>query len=726
MRRMLTAVLALLPALWAPLLAVAAEFHVAPGGDDAAPGSADRPFATLERARDAAREARRRAPGEPMTIWLQAGRYDRQAPFELDRRDSGTAEAPLLIAARPGAKVVLSGMTTLPREAFRPVTEAEVLDRVIDPAARARLLQVDLRALGITEFGALIRRGHQIEAGRATLAPVYLHVDGARLPLARWPNPDEHFPDQLSRFNRPRKGVVARSRILDPGPILSDGEAFRSRGGTFEVPFDRLRHWTRAKDIWLDGIFGESWEWSYNRVARLDPAQRRITLAMGELHGLRAAWSGNFFFAENLLEEIDRPGEWFLDRETGRLYLLPTEGWGGAAAQLSTLAGPMLRARDVSHLTLRGLVLEGGRHAGIVVQGGEAVEVKDSELRHFALDGVRMTGRRHGISASEIHDIGGSAVTLSCGDADRLEPGGCFVEDSRIHDWGWYNKVYTGAAILSGVGQRVVHNAIHDGPHAAIYVFGNDHLVEGNDIHHVVTTFLDMGAIYANAGSRPLDRGHVVRRNRFHDIGLTYPGQFAVYADNMSRGWRIEENLFERIGSADTAGFPRNAAIALNSANHVLIRHNLFVDTVLALRQSSHAALMLLPGLRQGWARDLPPSRLATLPQVARYPELARFWEEDPAKPDDVRFEGNAIWNPHTPRQRSGPGRSDPQVQEATIDMLGTLRREGNWVVPEGDAAPGFAETAGGGWRLRPAELRRAIRDFPEFDPREAGVRGSR
>ena len=47
----LTALLLALPA-WLH----AAEFHVAPTGNDANPGTMEKPFATLERARDAARK----------------------------------------------------------------------------------------------------------------------------------------------------------------------------------------------------------------------------------------------------------------------------------------------------------------------------------------------------------------------------------------------------------------------------------------------------------------------------------------------------------------------------------------------------------------------------------------------------------------------------------------------------------------------------------------------
>jgi hypothetical protein len=695
-------------------LSRAVEVHVAPHGSDTDPGTAERPFASLERARDAIREARRRSPGQAMTIWLHGGHHPRQRSLELDAADSGTQEAPLVIAARPGERPVLSGMVPIAKSAFQPVTETEVLDRIIEPAARQRLVEVDLRASGIAEFGVLGRRGFRIPGNLSSPAPVHLFHGGDRQPLARWPNPDEGFPALLSRFHQGRRGTVARSRILDPGPVLDDGPAFWSRGGTIGVAFDRLAHWTRAEEIWLDGVFGASWEWSYNRVASLDPAQRQITLATGEVNGIRAEWSGDFFFAENLLEEIDRPGEWFIDRARGRLYLLPPASWGEAdrRVELSMLAQPMIRLRNASHVVLRGLVLEGGRNVALMVEGGEGVRFEHGEVRNFSLGGVRMAGLRHGVARSRLRDLGGAAVSLTCGNTATLDRGDCFVEDSHIHDWGWYQKVYAGAVTAFGVGQRILHTHIHNGPHGAIFIFGNDHLVEGNRIHHVVETFIDMGAIYANTGAQPLHRGHVVRRNHFHDIGQVFTGQAAVYLDNMSRGWLVEENLFERIGQPAPLLLPGSYAVKLNAASHVLVRHNLFVDCLLAFSLGSHAAHTFLPRLRAGWERDVPAQRLATLPHVHRYPELARFWSEDHSQPQEVRFEGNAVWNPSIRRRASVPGRADQQVVEATLDQIGSLHRSGNWIIEESGGTPPTE-----------AALRRRIPAFPVIDPSWFGPR---
>ena len=83
--------------------------HVAPGGDDAGPGTEAAPFATIERARDEVAERLRAGPERPITVLIHAGTHHLSGTLELDGAVSGTAENPVVFAAAPGERVVLSG-----------------------------------------------------------------------------------------------------------------------------------------------------------------------------------------------------------------------------------------------------------------------------------------------------------------------------------------------------------------------------------------------------------------------------------------------------------------------------------------------------------------------------------------------------------------------------------------------------------------------------------------
>ena len=65
----------------------AAEFYVATAGDDAHPGTQDRPFATLERARDAVRALRVTEPQAAVRVVLGGGTYRLGQAIVFDLRD---------------------------------------------------------------------------------------------------------------------------------------------------------------------------------------------------------------------------------------------------------------------------------------------------------------------------------------------------------------------------------------------------------------------------------------------------------------------------------------------------------------------------------------------------------------------------------------------------------------------------------------------------------------
>jgi len=403
------------------------ELYVAPDGDDRSAGTIDTPFATLERTRDAIRELKEDGLPAPVTVRLREGTYVIADSFALSVIDSGTQEALITYCAQDGESVRLVGGRELDAAWFAPVEDRQILDRVISEEARGKLLQLNLREHGITDYGRLSRRG--FSGDEDEVAQMELFIDGERMTLARWPN----------------DGFVHMAEVLDEGPTDHDDPAFWQRGGRFRYDFDRPALWTRADDIWLDGVFSEPWVWSHNKIAEIDLEEKTITLRYGDGDGMsKFDWVVNdYFFAENLLEEIDVPGEYYLDRKSGVLYLLPPESFGpDSCIAVSMLKVPMVTFEGVSHVTFRDLVLELGRGNAVVIDGGEGVRFENCEIRNFASDGVYVNGTRHAIVNSRLHHLGGSAVELSGGDLESLTPSGTVVENCDIHDFSYLRKVY--------------------------------------------------------------------------------------------------------------------------------------------------------------------------------------------------------------------------------------------------------------------------------------------
>ena len=160
-----------------PMLFVATDGNDNWSGRIAAPDAdkSDGPFATLERARDEIRKLKQSGemPDAGVTVEVRGGVYQREQPFVLGAEDSGSNDAPITYRARKGEEVRLTGGKAVTN--FQPVTDPKVLERLA-PEARDNVLQADLKALGVTDYGEV--KGGGLE----------LFFDDKPMMVSRWPN----------------------------------------------------------------------------------------------------------------------------------------------------------------------------------------------------------------------------------------------------------------------------------------------------------------------------------------------------------------------------------------------------------------------------------------------------------------------------------------------------------------------------------------------------------
>ncbi len=260
---------------------------------------------------------------------------------------------------------------------------------------------------------------------------------------------------------------------------------------------NRPRHWQDTSNLWVHGYWAWDWANSYERVASLDPERRLIKTAPP--HGLYGFRKGQRFYFLNVLEELDQPGEWFLDRGAGVIYFWPPrEVLSSKEMILSLLDQPLLKLTGVNHVAFRGLILEATRGNAVEIRGGASNRIAGCLIRNIGNSGVLIEGGAgHGVVSCDVFDTGDGGVSLNGGDRQTLTPGGHFVENCHFARQGRWSKCYVPAVLLDGVGLRASHNLIHDHPHCAILFTGNDHLIEFNEIHHIAleTVLFTPGAI---------------------------------------------------------------------------------------------------------------------------------------------------------------------------------------------------------------------------------------
>ena len=496
----------------------ALEIYVSPGGSDANAGSVQSPVATLEKARELVRQ---RQGGEPAIVNLRAGNYLLKQSLTFTAADSGSETAPVVYCAYPGETVRLIGGMTVAVDDFQPVTDEKILQR-LDSAARGKVVELDLARLGVRHA----ERPKDLFEGTGGLLELY--CNDRRMPLARWPN----------------EGYTTMKEVLNGGSVSND-----SHGGTFAYRGDRPARWSAAvtDGLWIAGFWRVPWVIQAIRVQAIDATNRTITHATGipggigskyttEVNGTRHGDGKEPWYAMNLLEEIDQPGEWCVQFSSRKLYFWPPAPLTNATLLIADMDAPMISVRDAAHLHFENLILEAALGQMVRIEGGEGVRLSGCTFRNAGVGVKIASGKRHVVDSCDFYELGASAMEISGGDRVKLIPAGHLIINNHIHDCGRTLRTAYGVKV-DGVGIRFARNLLHDLPSGGVVYTGNDHVFEGNEIHNIGLDAGDLGAFYSTLDWAA--RGSVLRGNFIHHA----PNANAVYLDDGHSGDQVLSNL---------------------------------------------------------------------------------------------------------------------------------------------------------------------------------------
>ncbi|NUQ62373.1 MAG: right-handed parallel beta-helix repeat-containing protein [Pirellulales bacterium] len=517
----------------------AADFYVAPAGSDAGPGSQDKPFATLQRARDAARQS----SGERRIV-VCAGCYYLREPLKLGPQDSG-----LVIEGAKGELVVISGGRTV--EPWRPW--------------RGNVLQADLGSLDLPDCG--FRE---------------LYDGGQRRPLARVPNFDPQHP----RIG----GVLFNARMVEADTKTK----FAYRPG--ELQPEKWTHPQRALVVFHDSL---NYEQTWSALKAVDPANHVVEAA----RGVYVLAPGCPYYLCGLLEELDSPGEWYVDPDSKTLYFWPPAGNPQpgqiivpALESLLALEGDAKAGKLIEGVRIANLALRECRGRAVFLKGARNCTVAACELRNVGV-GVYLGDDTHAcrVAGCDITQTLGDGVSIIGTSADHQRVSEHTVDNNYIWDFGWghiHNRC--GGVYMHRCSHcRVTHNHIHDGPRYAIGMdVGNDCEIAYNYGHHVNLTTCDTSIIEAATAldwglpieeqlerNRRANGGNVIHHNMLHDsggYGKSPAGKFVfpifswgIYLDLACSGWTVRDNL---VWNTVLGGFMLNAGV--DNA----VENNIFAD----------------------------------------------------------------------------------------------------------------------------------------------------
>lgn len=487
----------------------AVEIHVAPqGSDSTGDGSARKPFASLEKARDAARAA-----PDAATVLLHDGTYRLTRTFELDARDSGKAGGKTVYAAAPGARPVLSGAQPVEgwqaegKGIFAAPCEGDAFRQLfVDGrwAPRARGPWISVKG---SAAGRIVLDAGDWPFGAAAPPGVELVVH------VHWRHLAVH---------------AAKAEIKDGMAVVELADLKDNPGMKPEAPFRGCTAYLENAPVLLDTP-GE-WHWdAAARVLRFHPEWREKPAGVERP------------VLETLVAIRGTPEAQVKDLEFRGITLFGT-GWNGPSqgAYFTQFAQPYTQgvrvpgALEASH-TVR-FAFKGG---AVVCAGGNGLMLTDA--------------KDAAIADNTFRDIGCNGIQ-----------GSGAIADARI----WNNDISRcgqdvsnggGLLLLNPTsGARIEHNHVHDMPYSGMQI-GNqpgrrgkegvdtgtrNNLIRWNHVHHCMGQHDDGGGIYTLGGRQ---QGTEIAFNFIHDVRRTpLAGNWpvnGVYLDNDTQLVHVHHNV---------------------------------------------------------------------------------------------------------------------------------------------------------------------------------------
>jgi len=513
-------------------------------GRQAAPNAegTDGPFATITRARDAVRRLKQAAKlPASITVWLRGGRYFLSEPLLFGPEDS----APVTYAAYPGEEPILDGGTRI--EGWRAETVGGVSMWVAD---------VPEVAEGKWYFRQLFVNGERRERPRLPKKGLYRVAD---------------FPGSTR-----------------PGRIFAGSDTFQCAPG-------HIRNWKNLTDV---EVVAFHW-WIEERMPILSFDERTNTVKSSrrtrmELRDDVAAGFARYY-VENVFEALTEPGEWYLDRPTGKLYYIPLPGESLETAevfaprieQFLRVVGKPDEGAYVEFLRFEGLTFQhtewrqpGERERRVPVdfaqqpvaeyasspqaahmvpgviylEAARSCAIEECTIEHIGGYGVELADGciADRVIGNTIADMGAGGVKLNGSKADgpaSRRTGNNRITDNVIEHGGRVFQSAVGILSMHSFGNELSHNHIHDLYYTGIscgWVWGygenvsKNNRIEKNHIHDLGHGLLsDMGGIYT-LGVQP---GTMLRGNLIHDVEKSNYGGWAIYMDEGSSHIISEHNI---------------------------------------------------------------------------------------------------------------------------------------------------------------------------------------
>ncbi|MBL7154634.1 MAG: right-handed parallel beta-helix repeat-containing protein [Phycisphaerae bacterium] len=490
-----------------------ANFYVSPKGNDANPGTLLKPFATLQRARDAVRQLNKAGQKQDVLVLIRGGTYYLPQGVTFGPTDSGTEKYKITYAAYPGETPTLLGGVRLGgwKKHKGNVYAADLPDGV---------------------------KGTQ------------LFEDARRLNLARAPNAG-YFKLEKAAEAAGKLAFVYRTGDIDPAG--------------WDVSEAMVNIWPY-----------HNWFNSNYRIKEIDAARRLIVLDMGarELREGNRFYVKNVL---SLLDEPGECSISLKNKKVyawPRGKGIDQRGLIISTAQ-NVLSIRGQGGRIVRNLHFEGLDICICENDAISISGAEDCSVRFCKIENAGVTGVVIGDhaqriviygnliRRHGQHGVSLRGRGPSRTSINHRN---------LVENNHIHHCGRLIGHGYGVRISQSGHNKIIHNHIHHMPRYGTtikgsrygtikgkiegmtwenrydFMHGRNNLIAYNDIHHTNMDSQDTGAMESwGAG-----RDNKIDHNLIHDTGNTeFNLQSGIYLDDQADYFIVTNNIIYGVTGTD-------------------------------------------------------------------------------------------------------------------------------------------------------------------------------
>lgn len=486
---------------------------------------------------------------EHVNIWMRGGRYPITSTLAMEPQDSD-----ITIAAYPGEEPILDGSKFIPTAGFILVEDDDTLAR-LNPAAQGRVY-----ALTITD-SSLITLVKNPDA--------QLSLNDLMLQQSRFPNEGFTYGDSVDTSTE--------------GSANATGTETDPEGAKFTLRDTPLGDWeaelNRDKKARVRGYVSADWQKVTLRIYEVS-SNYRVHLMDATSYGYNSS-GVNRPYIDNLLCEIDEPGEWYYDDLENKLYLWPYGNEIGSDSVLGVWAGPSMFTLNGENIRLENLTMQcvGNSNNAFVNHYGTSNVTAGCTFRYCPPGSVSYNmwseSRSSGALSCTFYDIDNCSRLYSGSVSnDEIVHGNSFFENchfTQIYSKSFYGKV----TALGGAGNKFRHNLMHNHNGQTVTITGVEHQIEFNEIFNSGIEEGDGGTFYS--GAQFASWNNAFQYNFWHHI-ICIPGMYErapIFSDDGDLGEICNYNTFYKAGNGfktnQGAGHTGTGNVSLENINAVYV-----------------------------------------------------------------------------------------------------------------------------------------------------------